>query len=203
MIRSILLISALSLGACSPSFMTTSGAEYLARGAFSDPAIAEAAAYEPNLQFPARIAVVQLVYGQATPVQAPLLEVAEPVLNHPEMGEMVMLSATAMAISDGQRYIGPERASHLRRHAASRHADYLLVIALDPSRNTAEALFLDVRNGYPYATVSADVPGQGGTNFWGNPMRDPARIERHADRLARALAPELAQMFMGLVQNAG
>lgn len=202
MIRPTLLIAALALSACQTSYMTTSGSEYLARGDFSDPSIAAAAEYEPNLQLPARIAVVQLIYGQVSQLQAPLLEVAEPILTHPNMGEMVPLTPLTMAISDGRRGDWRERASSLRRHAASRHADYLLVIALDPTRNTAEALFIDVRNGYPYATVSADVPGRGGTNFWGNRMRDPARIERHADRLARALEPQLAEMFRGLVERA-
>ena len=197
------LFTALILGACAPSIMTTSGAEYLSRGTFSDPSIAEAADYEPDLRFPARIAVVQLVYGHAAPLQAPLLQVAEPVLTHPQMGEMIPLNPLTMAISDGRRNDWRERASSLRRHAASRHADYLLVIALDPTRNTAEALFLDVRSGYPYATVRADVPGSGGSNFWGNRMRDPARIDRHADRLAQALAPDLAQMFLQLVESAG
>lgn len=198
MIRFVLTIFVLvSISACSPSYMTTSGAEFLSRGPTSDPDIAAAAAYEPDLRLPARIAVVQLVYGRATPIQAPLVEVAQPVLNTPRFGQMVPLNQLTLPSRYQQNPVGA-----LRQAAAAQHADYLLVVSLDPTRNTAEALFVDVRSGYPYASVSADVPGTGIRNFWGGPSRSPARIARRANVMARALAPQLAQMFEGLAERA-
>ena len=57
--------------------------------------------------------------------------------------------------------------------------------------------------GYPYASVETSGPGRGATNVWGNPLRNPARIERESLQLARALMPELAEMFTGLAARAG
>lgn len=201
MTRIFLLVSAMTLSAC--AVRTTSGAAYLAESPISDPSIAQAAAYEPDLEFPARIAVAQVVYGQLTEVQDSLVNVAQPVLGHPEMGEIIALTPIMLSFADLPRRAGwRPRIENFRTLAASRHADYLLIIALDPTQNTAEALFVDVRSGYPYASVSTDVPGRGATNFWGNRLRNPDRINREATRLADALAPDLVQMFMELVQEA-
>lgn len=196
--RILLLSAALGLSAC--NIQTTSGAAYLAEGPITSRAVAEAAAIEPDLEFPARIAVAQTVYGRLTEVQDVLVEVATPVLTHPQMGEMIALTPIMWQFADLPRNAyGQRQLENFRALAASRHADYLLIIALDPTRNTAEALFVDVRSGYPYATATADVAGRGATNFWGNRLRNTDRIDREADRLARALAPELVELFQALV----
>lgn len=62
----LILITTLLLTACSVDYQNTSGAAYLAAGEIDDPDLRRAAAYEPNLHFPARIGVVKLVYNQIT-----------------------------------------------------------------------------------------------------------------------------------------
>lgn len=200
MFRISLLASALLISACSPNIQTTSGAAYLAASPIDDPAIVNAAAIEPDLRFPARIGVVQMVQGRIWDVSDGLL----PEVPVASIGEIVPLSPLTFGLTGTHhsRYRNPQ-IDNFREIAASRHVDYLLVVALNPARNTAEAVLVDVRTGYPYASASADVPGNGRRNFWGNPSRNQAVLDREGDRLAEALAPDLAEMFTLLRAEAG
>ena len=68
MLRFTILATALTISACSPEIQNTSGRAYLAANGIDDPAVAKFAAYEPDLNFPARIGVVRLVYGDITTI---------------------------------------------------------------------------------------------------------------------------------------
>ncbi len=199
--RLIILCSALMLSACSSvDFQTTSGAAYIAESPINDPDLRRAAAYEPNLHFPARIGVVRLVYGKIT--STPSREraaFAQALARVP--AEIVQLGALESRMSNGhQRH---PSADYIRNLAASRHLDYVLIISYDPGQNTAEALFLDTRTGYPYASVEVAPPGRGRHNFWGGHLRSDARIRTATLRLARALAPDIDAMVTGLLARAG
>ena len=198
----LILISALLLAGCSVDYQTTSGAAYLAQGEIDDPDLRRAAAYEPTLHFPARIGVVKLVYGQisTTPSTeraafAKTLEKVPGPLSHlgPLDAEMFGLNTNRWNRLDQ---------NDIRQLAASRHLDYVLIIAYNPSQNTAEALFMDVRSGYPYASAETAAQGHGSRNFWGGPLRNQSRIDASTLRLARKLAPEIAVMIDALAARA-
>ena len=199
----LVLISALLLAACSVDYQTTSGAAYLAQGEIDDPDQRRAAAYEPNLHFPARIGVVKLVYGQisTTPTTeraafADTLAKVPGTITHlgPLDAEMFGINVNNWNRLDQH---------DIRQLAASRHLDYVLIISYDPGQNTAEALFMDVRNGYPYASAETAAQGQGSRNFWGGPLRNQSRINTTTLRLARKLAPEIEAMIDVLAARAG
>lgn len=201
MIRPLFLASTLALSACSTSFQTTSGARYLSVGEIDSASVAAAAAHEPRLEFPARIGVIRLVYGRLTTIPSEERALFTEALDgRDNWGEFVMLGPLEAQLNRIPAM--GARPLEYRRLGASRHLDYILFLAYDPTRNSAEALFMDVRSGYPYASIEADVPGSGATNFWGNRLRNPARIDRESLRLARALAPELSGMFAGFSERA-
>lgn len=196
--RLIILISSLLLSACEVEYQTTSGAAYLATGTADDPTISNVAAYEPNLAFPARIGVVRLVYGQITTAPKAERDVfAETISRVP--GTIVQLGQLEARMA-GASYRTDQY--DIRQLAASRHLQYVLLISYNPGQNSAEALFLDVQNGYPYASIEIVVPGRGITNFWGGRPRNQNRINAATLRAARKLAPEIATMFEGLIARA-
>ncbi len=195
--KHLILISALMLSACSVDYQTTSGAAYLAAGEIDDPYLASAAAYEPNLHFPARIGVVKLVYNQIALSQNAERAIFAEILSRVP-GEIVLLSALEARMSNMRNHyrFGQDR---IRQLAASRHLDYVLIVSYDPGQNTAEALFLDVRSGYPYASAEIAPDGPGRTNFWGGNLHSQYRINAATLRLARQLAPEIKNLLEGLI----
>ena len=200
MIRAFILASSLTLSACEVEYQNSSGAAYqLASGETGDPALSSVAAYEPDLHFPAKIGVVRLVYGQiSTAPEAERAIFAETISRVP--GSVVQLGPLEMRMLDIHRYRVDQ--FDIRKLAASRHLDYVLIISYDPGRNSAEALFLDVKSGYPYASIETIASGRGARNFWGGPLRNQNRINAATLRLARHIAPDIETLLEGLVARA-
>lgn len=200
MFRVILIASALVISACDPAIQHTSGRAYLAAGGIEDPDIAKFANYEPNLKFPARVGVVRLVFGKLSTMPDKERELYFEDL--PEtLGTVVHLGpleAQMIGLYGHSRVDQKE----IRQLAASRHLDYVMVLSFDPGKNSAEALFLDVRNGYPYASVDAKPSGRGRTNIWGNNISNQSRLNSATYRLAQHLKPELEAMVAGLASEA-
>ncbi len=196
--RFIIFAAFLLLAACEVEFQDTSGRAYLAASEFDDPTISTGAAYEPHLKFPARIGVVRLVYGQIsiTP-ETERAVFADTMSRIP--GTIIQLGPLEARMS-GLRYRAD--LGEIRELAASRHLKYVLIISYDPGRNSAEALFLDVQSGYPYASIEAAAPGRSRTNFWGGPLHNQNRINASTLRLARTLAPDIEALFEGLIARA-
>lgn len=200
--RSLVLLCLVAVAGCATDFQTTSGAAYLAAGGISDPTIAAAASAEPRLSFPARIGVVRLVYYRVSPIPARERALYDGLVARSSgFGEFVHLGALESRVADRTPFVSVDH--DLRRLAASRHLDYLLVLSLDPERNSAEALMLDVRTGYPYASTQVSPPGRSRTGFFGGRINSPRRLDAATLRLARALTPELETMFAGLAERAG
>lgn len=200
MLRFTILATAFAVSACSPEIQNTSGRAYLAASGIEDSAVAKFAAYEPDLNFPARIGVVRLVYGEITAM--PDKERALYFEGLPEsLGNVVHLGPLEAQMADVQQYSRLEPIE-IRQLAASRHLDYVFVMSLDPGKNSAEALFLDVGNGYPYASIEANTPGRGRKNFWGGELRRQNRLNNATYNLARRLKPELDVMVTELEQEA-
>ena len=187
MIRYVLPLALLTLCACDPTIMNSSGAAYLSERRFNDAEIAQSARYEPDLRFPARIGVVRLVYNQITSLPDPERELLMKEMPA-GLGTFVPISALdAKLARTGGRYTDKQ----LRSLAASRHLDYLLLISFDPGQNTSEALFVDVATGYPYASASHVRKGRGIRNFWGGPVRSKSRLNAATLELAHGLKPKL------------
>ncbi|NOR61657.1 MAG: hypothetical protein GQ535_04070 [Rhodobacteraceae bacterium] len=197
----IILITTALLTACSVDYQNTSGAAYLAAGEVNDPELRRAAAYEPKLHFPARIGVVKLVYNQITTTPSAERAVFAETLSRAP-GEIVLLSALEARMSNNRNHFRFDQ-DRIRHLAASRHLDYVLIISYDPSQNTAEALFMDVRSGYPYASAETAPQGRGPRSFWGGRLHNQNRINTATLRLARALAPKIEAMLEGLIARAG
>ncbi len=120
--------------------------------------------------------------------------------------------------------------SHIRRAAARQHLDYVLIYEIGarsrsqdtpfaladvtliggmmlPTRNikvqgVGQALFVDVRNGYPYGTaqVAEDLSGLG--RSWVADRRAEALRERAVLKVAGALLPEVEAMLADLAPRA-
>lgn len=145
--RSLILITLLTaITACTPYIQTTSGADYiLASGpGMIDADIAEIAAVEPNLKFPARIGVARIVNGHLTlPPQAEVdlfLSINGPNANY---GDFVSISPLIMALvsdtSQSRPRLGSGSAAiirNLRRAAARQHLDYVIVYELGARSRT-------------------------------------------------------------------
>jgi len=197
----LILITTLLLTACSVDYQNTSGAAYLAAGEIDDPDLRRAAAYEPNLHFPARIGVVKLVYNQITTPPSAERAVFADTLS-PVPAEIIQLGPLEARMSNNRNNYRFDQ-DRIRQLAASRHLDYVLIISYDPGQNTAEALFMDVRSGYPYASAETAAQGRGPTSFWGGRLHNQNRINTATLRLAGALAPKIEIMFKGLIARAG
>ena len=188
----IALACAALLAACSPSFQTTSGAEFIAaRPGFIDPEIAAAAAVEPDLRFPARIGVARLTsYGRLSIPSGEEMATFGQIAAISQLGAVVPLTSFAF---DVERHGSRLDQIDLREIAARQHADYLLIYQFNTSGRVglAEAAFIDVRNGYIYANTQTTA-GIG----W-------MRSERAEARLAKALMPQIEEMSKGLAARAG
>lgn len=224
MFRPLALVAAFCVAACNPTIQTTSGAEYLSRGPVADAAIREAAAIEPDLTFPARIGIARIVNGtltQAPPREAQ--ELAGFVERHAAMGEWVALSPL-VASWNRQTRRNASLPDRLRVMAARQHLDYLLVYELGaragevgntpfaladitligglvlPTRTTratgvGAALFVDVRNGYPYGTVSTTKDLQGLARSWHGNSATRRLQERATLDVAQDLLPKVDEML--------
>ena len=199
------LITALSLAAlaaCAPEVQTSSGKAFLAQGPIKDADVAAAASVEPApLRFPARIGVIRFVWG--TVETFPADEKKALLADLPEdLGTLTQLGRLETALSRTPD-LRITNVNAMRRLAASRHLDYLLVVSLDPYQNTAEALFLDVRTGYPHGSIEVSGPGRGVTGFFGYRPTNPNKINRATRRLARALKPQLDMLADDLLAQSG
>lgn len=220
-------LATLGLGACQPSVQTTSGADYLSRGPAADPAIQAAAAVEPDLRLPARIGVARLEGGRlslAPPEEAELWD--DFTARHARMGEWVPISPIVeqMVATTEPRVHHVDR---IRRAAARHHLDYVLIYDLStrggptgltplavadvtligglalPTRTTeasaaGQAVFLDVRTGYPYGSISATERLDGLARSYGA-HEATRRLEVRARRaVARKLLPQVDEMLRRL-----
>ena len=190
-----------ALTACSPEIQATSGKAFLALGQISDPEVAAAAAIEPApLRFPARLGVIRFVQDRVESFPAREHDLLLNGLPR-ELGPVTQLGALEANLGHHSN-LRATNAQKMRSLAASRHLDYLLVVSLDPYRNTAEAIFLDVRTGYPHGSIEVSGPGRGITGAFGYRPNNPNRINRANLRLAKALKPQLDALSTRLLAQA-
>lgn len=219
------LAAVLALSGCY-STQTTSGADYLARGPIADPAIRAAAAVEPDLRFPARIGIARVVNGALTVAPPEEAEIfGDFARRNGGMGEWVGLSPLMAGFVEAGDDV--PLTDRLRRIAARQHIDYLLVYELGarsgptgdtpfaladvtivgglllPTRTTratgvGAAVFLDVRNGYPYGTAQASEDLSGLARSWSADRANARLRDRAMRRTARALLPEVEEMLDAL-----
>ncbi|MEO0485159.1 MAG: hypothetical protein AAF092_04535 [Pseudomonadota bacterium] len=186
-----LLMAVLTLAACGgPDLGPT---RFHANGAAT-----RAVTQVPELQFPARIGVVRIVYGRLT--VAPAEEQKLFLGKAPPMGEFVAIGPLETRLA-GMRSLNV-RSDTFKSFAASRNLDYLLVIELAPGRNTGEALFLDAATGHPFASFEVAAPGRGIRNFWGSAVRPGPRRDRATLKIAEHMVPGMTQMLSGLAAQA-
>ena len=178
--------------AARPGFNPQAGTEM-------DQAVARAASAEPLLRFPARFGLARIAYGRITAVPPGEADAWMGFAQgHADYGSFVLISpliAELTASSAGD--VAKSAVDQIRLGAARQHVDAVLIYTVSgsgkdiasplslldltivgaylmPSRSvagdaTASALLVDVRNGYPYGTVSATahqtdfVPSVGST----------------------------------------
>lgn len=187
MTRPLALLLTATLAACAPAFDLTSGADYLAARAPDDPELRALAAAEPLLSFPARIGVARIEDGRLTVPPAPEAESLSRLLIRARgFGEFVPLAPITLDLAGVSRrqVFGVEQA---RRLGALQHLDYILLYDVSGASAAGQAAFVDVRNGYLYATAQAPAPAGAG---------------RSSLALARALLPEIEAMLTGLATRA-
>lgn len=196
MFRSILLAAPVLLLGCDVEFQDTSGRSFLASRAIDEPGLVTSASYEPNLRFPARTGMVRLVYGEITAAPQAERDLFAQVFDK-RMGEVTLIGPLEAQLSGVRGRILDQQ--KIRKLAATRHLDYLLVVSYDPGSERVETLFLDVRNGYPYASIERAGDGRGKTNFWGGRIRNQKRLNAQTLRLATEMKPNLVEMLDGLL----
>ncbi|MEL6887477.1 MAG: hypothetical protein AAFO86_02090 [Pseudomonadota bacterium] len=118
-----------------------------------------------------------------------------------ELGKVTQLGALEVGLISHTRLHSAD-AKRICELAASRHLDYVLVVSLDPHKNTAEALFMDVRTGYPHGSMETTGPGRGVTNLFGYRPTNPNKINRATSRLTKALKPQLEALATTLLADA-
>ncbi|MEM8741905.1 MAG: hypothetical protein AAGE13_10455 [Pseudomonadota bacterium] len=150
-----------------------------------DQEVVKAASVDPQLQIPGRFGLARIVNGRLTAIPEEEAEQWRGlVAKHTNLGEFVAISPLVAALAAGDAcrpYCDPIR--EIRLGAARQHVDAVLVYELGartektntllavadltiiggaflPTRTVsaegvAQALLLDVRNGYPYGTASA------------------------------------------------
>lgn len=234
-----LTIGALLLTACATTQMT-SGAAYSGRTLSSeyvaapsiDTEIAEIAAVEPNLAFPARIGIAFVRNGQLQTLPSDHMDSWSALVDRlqPDYGTIVPISPliTQMVTPAAAQNSRVDTINNIRRGAARQHVDYVLIyevaqtdqdkrsnalsvtdlsvigLFIMPSREleveaTASAIFLDVRNGYPYGTATglATKDGLAAATNTGSKRR---RLQDRAEVAAvEALAGDVQVMFDGLI----
>jgi hypothetical protein len=192
------------LTACSPSYQTSSGGDYLAARSFAGEDredFTALAQVEPHLTFPARIGIARVMFGQLTLSPASEAVIWQGLAQRSQgFGEFVPLSPLISGLIGAETYqFDLEQA---RAMGARQHLDYILMIDVSGAGGVAQAAFVDVRNGYPYATAEVAVAGAEQRGFWGGNVRNPARRDRMALRLSEALLPEIEAMLTGLAARA-
>ena len=233
------LVLFLFVSGCSYAVQNTSGRDYVlaSQPGMIDPEIAEIAAVEPNLQFPARIGVARIVNGQLTlPPAAEVALFTDLTSDRQRYGTFTPVSPLVVALvadpaQERRAYYrdASDVINELRRAAARQHLDYVIVYevgARSSTRNTpfaladvtllggmllptreidvaglGTAMFMDVRNGYPYGTaqVTTDLTGFARTfqaDIRGDELRDAATAQ-----VAAALIPEIAAMLAELADQ--
>lgn len=191
-----------------------------------DADIALIATVEPHLRFPARIGVAQVSGGrllladQTTEDQFSAL-----FLRHAAMGTFVPISPMiASMVNDTDA--SHDVVQDIRRAAARQHLDYVLIVevaadsteadtalavadvtlvlgAVLPTRvikvqGVGQALFVDVRNGYPYATAQISQDLQGLARSFGTYRRQQALEAKALTKTRAALVPEIDAMLTAL-----
>lgn len=196
--RPILPLALALLAACSPAYQTTSGADYLAARdtPVADPAIRAAAAVEGELRFPARMGLVRLVDGRIADFPGREREVLEQLAaNAAPLGTFQPISLILGSTLHTDYGTGP--VDRARIVAARQHLDYLLVLAHNTGTSSVEAVFVDVRTGYPYATAQASVTARALGHWAGD-----AAVNGRTLALTEEILPQLAQMLTGLSAQA-
>lgn len=236
-----LTIGALMLSACATTQMT-SGAVYKARTVASnyvsastiDAEIAEIAAVEPNLVFPARIGIAFVRHGQLQTLPSDHMSSWSPLVDklQPEYGTIVPISPliTQMVTPSAAQNSRVDTINNIRRGAARQHVDYVLIyevaqtgqdkrsnalsvtdlsvigLFIIPSRNleveaTASAIFLDVRNGYPYGTATGLATKDGLTTASRAGSKRRALQDRAEMAAVEALAGDVGLMVDALIKD--
>lgn len=187
-----------ALSACEPVYYDTSATAFLAArpDAQIDPEIAAFASAQPQpqLQFPARITVARMVYGDLTLPTAAETQSWQSLASRARSFGTISPMRHLHGMQSG-RY--PSTAD-LRRSAAAQGQDYLIVVEFDTASGIALASFYDVRNGYLYASATASSPHGGQRGFWGGEISNPARLDRAVLALSTAILPEIEAMLNGL-----
>ena len=147
----------------------------------------------------------------------------------PSIASMV---GTAGSSGIAPRYTGSDHdaVQDIRRAAARQHMDYVLIVevaadstetdtalavadvtlvlgAILPTRQikvvgVGQALFVDVRNGYPYATAQTSQDLQGLARSFGTYRRAQALEAKALTKTTAALVPEIDTMLTNLVTEA-
>jgi len=155
------------MAACTSTIQTSSGADWLAsRGTVTDAGIATAAALEPDWFLPANIGVARVVNNRITAL--PDREAhALGNITLPDGVSIRLIPISPLIVQNLDIERGTTALRIARLAAARQHLDYVLVYDLSASgrgiatTGRAEAILLDVRNGYPYGTASAQIKTAG------------------------------------------
>lgn len=194
-----------------------------------DGAIRQAAAVEPLLTLPARFGLARIVNGRITAIPGREAELwAEFAERYARAGEFIPISPliaeyTADAVAGGAR----NAVETVRLGAARQHVDAVLLYevgargsnvntvlaiadltiigaALLPTRRlgaegVAQALLLDVRNGYPYGTASAQTALSEYSTSFGSSLREEDLRDRAVADVVEALIPQVDIMMRDLL----
>ena len=236
-----------TLGACTATLQTSSGADYLAgydasheiaNGTVTDvdEDVRRIAAIEPTLAFPARIGLARIEHGALTALPADEARIWQDMVDMmgDEYGAMVPVSPLIASMVAEPAAPGMNRAAaviaNIRRGAARQHLDYVLAYEVGSSRNekanalaladltiigmfvlpsrtieveaTASGLMLDVRTGYPYATLTTHADKSGISRVVSDRSTGLDYADTAEERAVAKLAEEFAEAMSMLEARA-
>ncbi len=144
-------LSILALTACGGYVQNTSGSDYVLATdkAFIDEDIAQAAAVEPDLRFPARIGIARIVNGQLTlPPTGEVALFSEVAERNARFGDFIPVSPLVVALihdGNGENLSAMSRSGRIvkeiRLAAARQHLDYVIIYEVGASSRTENTPF--------------------------------------------------------------
>ncbi len=148
-----------------------------------------------RFELPARFAVARVIYGR---LEAPGAREANLWNNLAARSESLGSFTPLVTYKSNGRYVTE---ASLIEAAREQRYRYLLMVRMNPEAGSADIALFDVGSGGVMATAQAISPEGGQRGFWGDNIRNPARLERLTMKIATAAFPSVENLLNGVAER--
>lgn len=145
-----------------------------------------------HFELPARFAVARIVYGRVQPAGAKEATLWKDLANR---SSSIGTFAPLINADARHRYANKKQ---LIQTARDQRYNYVLLLHMFPETGSVDIVLVHVGSGGVMATAQAVSPAGGQRGFWGGQIRNPARLERVTQRIAKAAEPATEKMLRGV-----